>query len=162
MGKFTKRDVKIAQNIDSKYKYIAREFDGTLQLFSEKPYGLNGSWYVSGNSRKCELPLADVFEGIKFDDKEPTALADIKVDPLDEAEKRYLKEIIRPWRECVTKICKEISCFNVSNNQQYESIVIYYDGETGGDFMALPAFKKGSMYAVMELNVSYTPDELGI
>lgn len=162
MGKFTKRDVKIAQNIDSKYKYIAREFNGTLKLFSEKPYGLNGSWYASDNAKKCELPLADVFECIKFDDKEPTALADIKFDPLDEAEKIYLKEIILPWRECVTKICKENSCFNVSNNQQYESIVIYYDGETGGDFMALPAFKKGSMYAGMELNVSYTPDELGI
>lgn len=162
MGKFTKRDVKIAQNIDSKYKYITREFNGTLKLFSEKPYGVNGSWYTSGNSKECELPLADVFEGIKFDDKEPTALADIKVDPLDEAEKRYLKGVIRPWRECVTKICKENSCFSVSHNQQYESIVIYYDGETGGDFMALPAFKKSSMYAGMELNVSYTPDELGI
>lgn len=160
MGKFTKRDVKIAQNIDSKYKYITREFNGTLKLFSEKPYGVNGSWYTSGNAKECELPLADVFEGIKFDDKKPTALADIKVDPLDEAEKRYLKGVIRPWRECVTKICKENSCFNV--NQQYESIVIYYDDETGGDFMALPAFKKSSMYAGMELNVSYTPDELGI
>lgn len=101
-------------------------------------------------------------EGIKFDDKEPTALADIKVDPLDKAEKKYLKGIIRPWRECVTGICKENSCFNVSHNQQYESIVIYYDGDTGGDFMVLPAFKKSSMYAGMELNVSYTPDELGI
>ncbi len=158
MGKFTKRDVKIAQNIDSKYKYIAREFNGTLKLFSEKPYSVNGSWYTSGNSKECELPLADVFEGIKFDDKEPTALADIKFDPLDKAEKRYLKEIIRPWRECVMEICKENSCFNV----QYESIVIYYDDETGGGSMALPSFKKGSMYAGMELNVSYTPDELGI
>ena len=71
---------------------------------------------------------------------------------LDEPEKEYLSNIIKPWRKDVLSIIK----VNYNDNKQYISINLE------NDVVSLPAFKKDTMYKGMSAWKSYTPDELGL
>lgn len=73
---------------------------------------------------------------------------------LDEAEKRYLKVVIRPFKNRVRYILKK-DCCNC-NGDCYISIVL------DGDSVGLPCFKKDSMYNDMEVGKRYTLKELGL
>ena len=77
---------------------------------------------------------------------------DVEEPILDEAEKRYLRDVIRPFRNRIEYISKQDS------NPAEEFITIDLDRE----FMTFPNFKKGTMYKGMELNKKYTLDELGL
>lgn len=75
------------------------------------------------------------------------------VEPiLDDTEKRYLKGVIRPFRDRVQSISKEGNSivewlsFKLVNNAPFE----------------LPFFKSGRMYKNMERGKEYTLDELGL
>lgn len=80
------------------------------------------------------------------------------VEPiLDDAEKRYLKGVIRPFRNQIISIYKEQFGFN------HESIIIeYYDFDRSQSTLCLPQFKKGSMYAGMKTGWRYTLEDLGL
>ena len=71
---------------------------------------------------------------------------------LDGVEKRYLKGVIRPFRDRVQSISKEGNSivewlsFKLVNNAPFE----------------LPFFKSGRMYRNMERGKEYTLDELGL
>lgn len=70
---------------------------------------------------------------------------------LDEAEKRYLAYVIRPFRDkvrCITKC---------SNGREWIVIEIINDVKIN-----FPYFEKGSMYRGMELERKYTLEELGL
>lgn len=77
---------------------------------------------------------------------------------LDEAEKKYLSDVIRPFKKDVKSIRLE------------KFDVIEYDGKQtfirinmkNTDTCDLPCFKIGTMYKGMKLNVSYTLKELGL
>lgn len=72
---------------------------------------------------------------------------------LDYAEKKYLSEVIRPFRKEVTGIVKEkdmIYC------QDFITILV------GDDYASLPRFAKGTMYKGMEYDKTYKPEELGL
>lgn len=71
---------------------------------------------------------------------------------LDEAEKRYLKAVIRPFKDKIKNISK-IICFGKG---------YYLFLELDDDTMCLPNFKKGTMYNGMEENKKYTLKELGL
>ena len=73
---------------------------------------------------------------------------------LDEAEKRYLKAVIRPFKNKVKVIAKV--GFALGNKKYIE---IYLND---GDLMNLPNFKKGTMYNGMEDDKEYTLKELGL
>ena len=75
------------------------------------------------------------------------------VEPiLDDVENRYLKGVIRPFRDRVQSISKEGNSivewlsFKLVNNAPFE----------------LPFFKSGRMYKNMERGKEYTLDELGL
>lgn len=70
---------------------------------------------------------------------------------LDDAEKRYLRGVIRPFKNKVKSILK----LSIAN----EWIVIQMDDSYEID---LPKFKKGTMYQGMEGNRRYTLEELGL
>ena len=74
-------------------------------------------------------------------------------DILDEKEKEYLSNIIKPFRYRVENIEKFDCGFDM------ESIVIYIK-----DFaiINLPDFKKNTMYQNMKLDKKYTLEELGL
>lgn len=72
---------------------------------------------------------------------------------LDEAEKRYLKAVIRPFKNKVNHISKE-DCYD---GDCYISIEL--DDE---EDIKLPYFKKETMYNGMEEDKRYTLKELGL
>ena len=69
---------------------------------------------------------------------------------LDDAEKRYLKGVIRPFRNDVEKICK-------TAGGDREWIAFY-----GKSYFFLPYFDAGTMYKGMERGHKYTLEELGL
>jgi hypothetical protein len=75
-----------------------------------------------------------------------------KPEILDKVEKKYLREVIRPFRKEVTGIGK------VEAPAGKECILIILKDEG----MHFPCFKKGTMYKGLELEKRYTPEELGL
>ena len=71
---------------------------------------------------------------------------------LDEAEKRYLKAVIKPFKNRVINIRKRESYDN-----SYYIFICLYDCN-----ITLPMFKKGTMYNGMEEDKRYTLKELGL
>lgn len=78
---------------------------------------------------------------------------------LDEVERKYLSDVIRPFRDIVTGMCKEI--FYGDGTKEYISIVIQH--ESGfRECINLPNFERSTMYKGMEINKKYTLKELGL
>lgn len=71
---------------------------------------------------------------------------------LDKVEKKYLSEVIRPFRKEVIAIKK----LEVPSGREYILIILKDDG------MHFPCFKKDTMYKGLELEKRYTPEELGL
>ena len=88
---------------------------------------------------------------IKIEEPEYTTVYEAKVEILDEVEKRYLRGVIRPFRDKVTYIEKanayDCSFIRIATNE--EDIV-------------LPHFKADAMYKGMKTNKAYTLEELGL
>ncbi len=70
---------------------------------------------------------------------------------LDDAEKRYLRGVIRPFKNKVKSILK----LSIANEWIVIRMDDYYE-------INLPKFKKGTMYQGMEGNRRYTLEELGL
>ena len=78
----------------------------------------------------------------------------IKKSILDEAEKEYLRNVIKPFRDVVTSVIK-------FDSDKYEYIAIRYRGiEEYIGTVRLPAFKKGTMYKGMAEDKAYSLNEL--
>lgn len=78
----------------------------------------------------------------------------IKKSILDEAEKEYLRNVIKPFRDMVTSVIK-------FDSDKYEYIAIRYRGiEEYIGTVRFPSLKKDTMYKGMELNKKYTLEEL--
>lgn len=77
---------------------------------------------------------------------------------LDDAEKRYLSAVIKPFRKCAISI--RLQDVGVTSNQRVT--VFYNDYVFGRSSFALPTFKKGTMYKGMEVGRKYTLAELGL
>ena len=73
---------------------------------------------------------------------------------LDEDERKYLADVIRPFKDRVKYIAKIMS---YDEFEQRIKIVFY-----NGYFTCLPYFKANMMYEGMELDKSYTLEELGL
>lgn len=74
---------------------------------------------------------------------------------LDDAEKRYLKGVIRPFRDRVWYIRKS---FAVDKANCY-IFIRFNDGSGEMDF---PVLRKSDMYKGMKMGKAYTLEELGI
>lgn len=82
----------------------------------------------------------------------------LKASPiLNISEKRYLSDVIRPFRNQVTTIVKVASRLT---KKAY--ICIRLGDKDLDDRVCLPFFKIDSMYLKMEAGKLYTPDELGL
>lgn len=73
---------------------------------------------------------------------------------LDDVEKRYLKNVIRPFKDK----CEYVEKHETAGTD-YEWI--YINLSSNGS-IALPGFSKGTMYKNMKLDKEYTLEELGI
>lgn len=72
---------------------------------------------------------------------------------LDEGERKYLSDVIRPFRKKIDTISK----FHTANTMQY----IYFQMKDKNGW-TLPLFKKDTMYKGMVQGRHYTLDELGL
>lgn len=94
----------------------------------------------TGNCRECKK---NVMKWLLTEYKEPI---------LTEEERKYLKGVIRPFRNKVLNIQKK------SNYLEWISIVM-----TDHEIIKLPFFDKSSgMYKGMQLGIEYTLEELGL
>ena len=77
---------------------------------------------------------------------------------LNDAEKEYLGNIIKPFRDRVIWIGKSIYI----PGEYIEIYLRHYDDGCSSYSIILPYFKKGTMYNGMELDKEYTLEELGL
>lgn len=90
---------------------------------------------------------------IKIEEPAYTAVYEAEPEVLDEAEKRYLKDVIRPFRNRIKYICKSVSAFG-----KYE----YIEVNLGNDTLVLPDFKPNTMYKGMKVDKKYALKELDL
>ena len=77
---------------------------------------------------------------------------------LDEKEKEYLSNVIKPFRDRIISIRKY-----KFNQDEYIGMYIKYYAETDeNEMITLPVFKEGTMYKGIEINKEYTLKELGL
>ena len=81
------------------------------------------------------------------------------VEPiLDDAEKKYLSAVIKPFRDDVREIRKIQSIYRLPDDgKEYIKICM-----CSGEEINFPYFRKGSMYKEMETGKRYTLEELGL
>ena len=102
-----------------------------------------------GRSKFCDTPFTTLKVWLDMEHVEPI---------LDEAEKKYLSAVIRPFRDRVKRICK-VNYLGVSSSEYQRIYITLSDNSHDID---LPLFKKETMYKGMELGKKYTPEELGL
>lgn len=158
MKTFTEAEKTIARNIDWEYKWMARDWDGNLCIYEEKPKKRNDRWI--SDDYDYIFYFNYLFSAIKWEDDEPTLIRDIYNPPvLNDAEREYLKTVLKPFRGAVKYVEKvSASVFDEDNRKEEYVFVAFYDG----GLFAFPNFDAGTMYTGMELNKEYKLDELGI
>ena len=68
----------ILRNIDKAFKYIVRDEDGMLFLFTGKPIKMDYYWKCEDEDDKCYVYLFDhLFQFIKWEDKDPYFIEDL-------------------------------------------------------------------------------------
>ena len=77
---------------------------------------------------------------------------------LDEKERKYLSEVIRPFRNKIATISK----LHTYDNINYENNEYIYFGMKDRRGYSLPLFKQGTMYKGMQQGKHYTLQELGL
>lgn len=83
---------------------------------------------------------------------------------LDSKEKKYLSEVIRPFRKEVKAIRKQEDPADPAG-KEYIQICLEKDLmnlPSEKDLMTFPSFEKGEMYEGLEPYKNYTPEELGL
>lgn len=78
---------------------------------------------------------------------------------LDDIEKKYLIDIINPFKDRVTAITKIWEEFTGKN---FISICVHNKKGKGYEMICLPRFEHGTMYKNMKDNKKYSPEELGL
>lgn len=125
----------ISNNLIAEDGYIGKHL-------SEYNDELKGKGYNGSDIVKVERPVK--YETV-FERKE---------EVLDEAEKRYLSDVIRPFKNRIKYIYKKQSC--VKKNRQFIGIVLEKDT------LDLPYFTEGTMYKGMQIDKNYTLEELNL
>lgn len=114
------------------------------------------------------LSCSQDFEAIRkhkdiFNDKFLDQKVEIEVpDILDEKEKEYLGDVIKPFRDRVISVVKNVAC--TATNAAYICIFVRPNVHMvfGDDTLRLPLFAKDTMYKNMQFDVEYTLEELGL
>lgn len=141
--KFTKADLKDGDKctlrngqvvfVDKTSNYSFERIDEQLSYFND------------------DVSIVKVERPVKYE-----TMFERKEEILDETEKRYLANVIRPWRDIVDYIVKLRS---VEQNEIKEYIVIF---TVENDKIVFPEFKADTMYKEMEVNKKYSLKELGL
>ena len=124
--------------------------DGLSYKYKLSNYGLMcwsnnlQRWYITSI-------IGELLTGVKQIIKLPKPI-------LDDVEKEYLSNIIKPFRDRIISIRKY-----KFNQDEYIGIYVKYYAETDeNEMITLPVFKEGTMYKGMKLNREYLLEELGL
>ena len=93
---------------------------------------------------------------IKIEEPEYQTVYESKPEILDDVEKRYLNNVIRPFRGNVRFITKRRYWID---STEYNDISIFINNNSN---IILPKFKANNMYKGMEIEKTYTLEELGL
>ena len=140
---FTKIEKTILNALPPKYKYIYRSPNGELRICER-------------TDRTVRYLAIFEFNHLFKDVKAGTEPICFRRPILDDAEREYLKTILKPFHEKVGYVVK-----HRDNSEDIYSKEYLYIAIGDGDF-TFPSFDSGKMYAGMELDKEYTLDELGI
>lgn len=126
--------------------------------------------YIDKQGKKCIIIVSE--DKGELSDCEDSFISDIikierpkyeiikeKKEILDEVEKEYLWNIIKPFKdkvECIRKVGLE-GIYNSNNGKEYIMIGIVKDTP-----ISLPYFKENTMYKGMKINRFYTLKDLGL
>lgn len=110
-------------------------------------------FYIRDLENLCTRDFGKI---IKIEEPEYRTVYEYESEILDEVEKRYLRGVIRPFRDRVKIIRKFI--YSGGN----ASIDISIDDSNTGWLIELLPFPKNEMYKGMEDNKKYTIEELGL
>ena len=160
MTNYSEIEIQTAKNLLKEgYKWIAMDESGGLFAYTDKPIKSDTFWCSDGIS-SCVCYYVPIFQSIHFGDKEPTSLESI-VHPqiLDDAERRYLSAVIKPFRDKVLSIKKSSGLYA---SHYFDEISVYYESFGHDLCFDLPPFEKGTMYKGMELDREYKLEELGL
>lgn len=97
---------------------------------------------------KDDVSIVKVERPVKYE-----TMFERKEEILDEAEKKYLADVVRPFRSKVRSVYKMAS---ICSDKEFINIQLRDENFT------LPYFKKGTMYKEMQTGKRYTLEELGL
>ncbi len=162
MKEFSEDEKVIARNINKEYRWIARDSDGGLCIYKEKPKKSGSTNIGSGFTEM--FAFDHMFGTIRWEDDEPTLIKDI-YDPqiLNDVEREYLKAVLKPFHEKIEYVVKHGDEFADDGTYHKEFLFIAYsDGNRDKGYLTFPDFDAGKAYSGMELGKRYKLGELGI
>ena len=153
MEMFTDTEKQILEATDKSYKWIARDENGRLYIYSTKPYkdedcGFFNTKFNNGFLfNKC---VSDVlFKNVTWENSPIQFRSD---EVLTQKEREYLKLVFKPFASDIVYVQKVQS----SDSMEHIKAITYSFA------IVFPDFKKGTMYKGMKPEIKYTLKELGI
>ena len=144
------------------YKDLKKSPIGTKITFEDGIFNIrkNEKWFTGECSREIAdlKSLKDNYgkrgKIIKIEEPTYQTVYEYKPEILDEAEKRYLRGVIRPFRSKVLQIVKK---YDPIKELEFIRIIIKDDIS-----LEFPSFSKNTMYENMKTDKKYTLEELGL
>lgn len=153
------------QRLDYTYEDLKKSPIGTKVAFEngevlvkddDGNYSNKKRWRDDSDLKELKDRINTLGKIIKIEEPTYQTVYEVKQEILDEAEKRYLRGVIRPFRDRVEYIQK----FTFSTGKAKITIKTEKDNDTW--YVGLPPFKKDAMYKNMEPEREYTLEELGL
>ena len=156
-NKYNEIEIQTAKKLlEQGYKWIYRSSFGTLYAYQTKPL-INEANYDIHYDLLCEY-YVPIFQSVKSCDEPVSLEAIVHPQILDDAEKRYLSAVIKPFRNRVQYIEKMFEDHLLGDQDCY-LFIRFNDGNYDMNF---PVFRESIMYKGMERYKKYTLEELGL
>lgn len=130
--------------------------DGVILTKTEEDFYENDVFYRNNENLEALKDNINLGKIIKIEEPEYQTVYESKLEILDEVEKRYLSNVIRPFRGNVRFITKRRYWID---STEYNDISICIKNNSS---IILPKFIANKMYKGMEIEKTYTLEELGL
>lgn len=161
-GEYNQEELKLIKNYT--YEDLKKSPIGTKTTFEngevlvkddDGNYSNKKRWRDDSDLKELKDRVNTLGKIIKIEEPTYQTVYEVKQEILDEAEKRYLKGVIRPFKDKVEYIekCKSVT----HKDDSYICIQMKNNIST-----ALPYFESKTMYKNMENDKEYTLEELGL
>ena len=124
---------------------------------SAKRYENGNKWRAEKDFARMEDKIGTLGKITKIEEPTYQTVFETKVDILDEAEKRYLQQVIRPFKNI-----KSIEKYIYPGRRIASIMITILDLDNEDWTFTLPPFEVGNMYKNMKDNKIYTIEELGL